>query len=185
MISFQKIYLKWQSYWFKLFTRWRECPLTCPIQRPHHKHVFWSWLGSCLAITIAAYLSVITNCPLIMAPFGATSVLIFGVPESPLAQPRNVLGGNLIAALVSLIILNIWGSSPWTMGLAVSIAIAIMQFTNTLHPPSGAVALVVMMTKPNWQFLVTPTLEGSMILVLCAVIFNNLSEERTYPKHWL
>ncbi len=185
MINFQKVHLKWQSYWFKLFTRWRVCPLTCPIQRPHHKHVFWSWLGSCLAITIAAYLSVITNCPLIMAPFGATSVLIFGVPESPLAQPRNVIGGNLLAALVSLIILNILGSSPWTMGLAVSIAIATMQLTNTLHPPSGAVALVVMMTKPNWQFLVTPTLEGSMILVLCAVIFNNLAKERTYPKHWL
>lgn len=119
-----------------------------------------------------------------MAPFGATSVLIFGVPESPLAQPRNVIGGNLISALISLTILHFFGSSPWTMGLAVSTSIAIMQLTHTLHPPSGAVALVVMMTKPNWQFLLTPTFEGSMIMVLCAVIFNNLAEDRTYPKHW-
>jgi CBS-domain-containing membrane protein len=111
--------------------------------------------------------------------------LIFGVPESPLAQPRNVIGGNLLAALVSLIILHFLGSSPWTMGMAVSTAIGIMQFTGTLYPPSGAVALVVMMTKPDWQFLLTPAFEGSMILVLCAVIFNNLAEERTYPKHWL
>jgi CBS-domain-containing membrane protein len=71
------------------------------------------------------------------------------------------------------------------MGMAVSTAIGIMQFTGTLYPPSGAVALVVMMTKPDWQFLLTPAFEGSMILVLCAVIFNNLAEERTYPKHWL
>lgn len=120
-----------------------------------------------------------------MAPFGATSVLIFGVPDSPLAQPRNVVGGNLLAALVSLLILHTLGSSPLMMGMAVSTAIGIMQMTGTVHPPSGAVALVVMMTQPSWQFLLTPALEGSLILVLCAVIFNNLAEERTYPKHWL
>jgi CBS-domain-containing membrane protein len=111
-----------------------------------------------------------------MAPFGATSVLIFGVPDSPLAQPRNVIGGNLVAALVSLTILHLFGSSPWAMGMAVATAIGMMQFTGTLHPPSGAVALVVMMTKASWQFLLTPALEGSIILVLCAVVFNNLAK---------
>jgi len=120
-----------------------------------------------------------------MAPFGATSVLIFGVPDSPLAQPRNVIGGNCLAALISLIILHLFGAEPWAMGIAVATAIGMMQFTGTLHPPSGAVALVVMMTKPSWQFLFTPALEGSVILVLCAVIFNNLAEQRTYPNHCL
>ena len=120
-----------------------------------------------------------------MAPFGASSVLIFGIPDSPLAQPRNFVGGNLLAALVSLIILYIFGSEPWTMGLAVATVIGLMQFTGTLHPPSGAVALVVMMTKPSWDFLLTPALEGSVIILLCAVVFNNLAEERSYPKHWL
>ncbi len=142
-------------------------------------------MGSFLAIAATAYLSTKTNTPLLMAPFGATSVLIFGVPDSPLAQPRNVIGGNLVAALVSLTILHLFGSSPWAMGMAVATAIGMMQLTGTLHPPSGAVALVVMMTKASWQFLLTPALEGSIILVLCAVVFNNLAEERTYPKHWL
>lgn len=185
MINIKKVWLKWESYWFKIFGRWRSCSLACPIDRPHHRHVFWSWFGSFLAITATSYLAITTNSPLLMAPFGATSVLIFGVPDSPLAQPRNVIGGNCLAALISLIILQLLGSSPWAMGVAVSSAIAIMQITRTLHPPSGAVALVVMMTKPNWQFLLTPAFEGSMILVLCAVIFNNLAEDRTYPKHWL
>ncbi|MBW4418584.1 MAG: HPP family protein [Myxacorys californica WJT36-NPBG1] len=185
MIEYKKIRLKWESYWFKTLGRWRACPLTCPVDRPHHRHVFWSWFGSFLAITATSYLALKTNSPLLMAPFGATSVLIFGVPESPLAQPRNVIGGNLLAALVSLIILHLLGSSPWAMGMAVSSAIGIMQLTGTLHPPSGAVALVVMMTRPDWQFLLAPALEGSLILVLCAVVFNNLAEERTYPKHWL
>jgi len=66
--------------------------------------------------------------------------------------------------------------------MAVATAIGMMQLPT--HPPSGAVALIVMMTKADWQFLLTPTLEGSIILVFCAVVFNNLAEERTYPKHW-
>lgn len=185
MASLKKIALKWEDYWFKILGRWRSCPLTCPIDRPDHRHILWSWFGSFLAITITSYLTVKTNYPLLMAPFGATTVLIFGVPDSPLAQPRNVIGGNFLGALLSLIILKFLGSSPWTMGLAVSSAIALMQLTRTLHPPSGAIALVVMMTKPEWRFLITPAFEGSVILVLCAVVFNNLASERTYPKHWL
>ncbi|HEY9902548.1 MAG TPA: HPP family protein [Candidatus Sericytochromatia bacterium] len=184
-LNYKKVLLKWENYWFKIRGRWRSCPLACPIDRPHHRHIFWSWFGSFLAIAVTAYLSAKTNSPLLMAPFGATSVLIFGVPDSPLAQPRNVIGGNLVAALVSLTILHLFGSSPWAMGMAVATAIGMMQFTGTLHPPSGAVALVVMMTKAPWNFLLTPVLEGSIILVLCAVVFNNLAEERTYPKHWL
>ncbi|HEY9601356.1 MAG TPA: HPP family protein [Allocoleopsis sp.] len=182
---YKKVQLKWENYWFKIRGRWSSCPLTCPINRPHHRHIFWSWFGSFIAIAATAYLSAKTHTPLLMAPFGATSVLIFGVPDSPLAQPRNVIGGNLVAALVSLIILHLFGSSPWAMGMAVASAIGMMQFTGTVHPPSGAVALVVMMTKASWSFLLTPVLEGSLILVLCAVVFNNLAEERTYPNHWL
>jgi CBS-domain-containing membrane protein len=184
-LNSENLLLKWENYWFKILGRWRSCPLTCSADRPHHRHVFWSWFGSFIAIAATAYLSARTNSPLLMAPFGATSVLIFGVPDSPLAQPRNVIGGNLVAAVVSLTILHIFGSSPWAMGLAVATAIGMMQLTGTLHPPSGAVALVVMMTKAAWGFLLTPTLEGSIILVTCAVVFNNLAEERTYPKHWL
>lgn len=185
MINLKNAYLKWEDYYFKVLGRWRSLPLTCPIERPHHRHVFWSWFGSFLAITATSYLAIKTNSPLLMAPFGATSVLIFGMPDSPLAQPRNVIGGNFLVALLSMVILQCLGSSPWSMGLAVSSAIVMMQITGTLHPPSGAVALVVMMTKPDWEFLFTPALEGSIILVLCAVIFNNLAEDRSYPKHWL
>lgn len=173
--------LKIENYFFKI----RGSKRSSPLERPHHRYIFWSWLGSFIAIAATAYLSVKTNSPLLMAPFGATSVLIFGLPDSPLAQPRNVIGGNCVAALVSLIILHLFGTEPWVMGMAVATAIGMMQLTGTLHPPSGAVALVVMMTKANWQFLLTPALEGSIILVLCAVVFNNIDRERAYPKHWL
>jgi CBS-domain-containing membrane protein len=179
-LNYQNVQKKWKSYCFKL----RGTKRSSCLDKPHHRHIFWSWCGSFIAIAITAYLSVKTNSPLLMAPFGATSVLIFGVPDSPLAQPRNVIGGNLVAALVSLTILHIFGSEPWAMGMAVATAIGMMQLTATLHPPSGAVALVVMMTKASWLFLLAPALEGSIILVLCAVVFNNLAHERTYPKYW-
>ncbi|ARV62643.1 HPP family protein [Nostocales cyanobacterium HT-58-2] len=180
-LNYKNFQLKLNTYWLKI----RGTRRSVTLEKPHHRHIFWSWLGSFLGISATAYLSVKTNSPLLMAPFGATSVLIFGVPDSPLAQPRNVIGGNFVAALVSLTILHLFGSEPWTMGMAVATAIGMMQLTGTLHPPSGAVALVVMMTKAPWQFLLTPALEGSLILVLCAVVFNNLAQERAYPRYWL
>lgn len=179
-LNYKSIRLRVDNYCLKI----RGSKRAVPLERPDHRHILWSSLGSFIGIAATAYLSVKTGAPLLMAPFGATSVLIFGVPDSPLAQPRNVIGGNFIAALVSLTILHLFGAEPWAMGMAVATAIGMMQFTGTLHPPSGAVALVVMMTKAQWQFLLTPALEGSIILVLCAVVFNNLAQDRTYPKHW-
>ncbi|MBD1889156.1 HPP family protein [Coleofasciculus sp. FACHB-SPT9] len=179
-LNYKSIRLRVDNYCLKI----RGSKRAVPLERPDHRHILWSSLGSFIGIAATAYLSVKTDAPLLMAPFGATSVLIFGVPDSPLAQPRNVIGGNFIAALVSLTILHLFGAEPWAMGMAVATAIGMMQFTGTLHPPSGAVALVVMMTKAQWQFLLTPALEGSIILVLCAVVFNNLAQDRTYPKHW-
>lgn len=144
-----------------------------------------SWFGSFLGIATLAYLSVHTQYPLIAAPFGATAVLVFAVPESPLAQPRNVIGGNCIGALVCILFVQMFGTAPWVMAIAVATAIKLMQFTSTLHPPGGAVALVGVMSGVSWNFLLAPVLTGSMILVLCTVIFNNAIAKRTYPKHWL
>lgn len=150
-----------------------------------YQQILISYIGGFFGIAALAYLSTATNSPLIMAPLGATSVLAFAVPESPLAQPRNIIGGNFLAGLVSLICLNLFGSEPWVMAVAVGTAIGLMQLTKTLHPPAGAVALVAIMTHAKWQFLLTPVLAGSMILVFCSVVFNNLVAGKTYPKQWL
>ncbi|MFZ4641098.1 MAG: HPP family protein [Nodosilinea sp.] len=107
-----------------------------------YHQVLLSWLGSFLGIALLAYLSVQTKYPLIAAPFGATAVLVFAVPDSPLAQPRNVIGGNCIGAIVAIVLVHYFGSLPWVMAVAVATAIKLMQLTRTLHPPGGAVALV-------------------------------------------
>ncbi len=150
----------------------------------HYRYIFWSWLGAFIGIAATGYPATLTHTPLLIAPFGATCVLIFGAPDSPLAQPRNVIGGHCIATLISLTLLHLFGTDWWVMALAVATAIGAMQLTCTLHPPAGATPLVVIMTKASWSFFFVPVLSGALVLVACAVLFNNLAHERSYPKYW-
>jgi CBS-domain-containing membrane protein len=155
--------------------------------QPHFsfRQSLFSWLGSFAGIALLAYLSVNTSYPLIAAPFGATAVLVFGVPDSPFAQPRNVIGGNCIGAIVCVTFVHFFGTAPWVMALAVATAIKLMQLTKTLHPPGGAVALVGAMGGASWPFILTPVLAGSIIIVLCTIAFTNIVMRTPYPKHWL
>ena len=144
--------------------------------------ILFSYIGSFIGIAILAYLSVESGYPLIAAPFGAAAVLVFAVPKAALAQPRNLIFGNLIGAIISVVMVVLFGSEPWVMALAVATAIKLMQLTKTLHPPGGAVALVGVMSKAEVSFILTPVLLGSVILLLCTVVFNNLMPGRSYPK---
>lgn len=144
--------------------------------------VLFSYIGSFIGIATLAYLSVGSGYPLIAAPFGAAAVLVFAVPEAALAQPRNLIFGNLLGAIVSVVMVFIFGSEPWVMALAVATAIKLMQLTKTLHPPGGAVALVGVMSNAKPDFIFTPVLLGSIVLLFCTIVFNNLMPGRSYPK---
>jgi CBS-domain-containing membrane protein len=148
------------------------------------QHILFSSLGAFLGIATLGYLSAQGH-SFIAAPLGATAVLVFGIPDSPLAQPRNVIGGNLIAAIVCVALVQVFGTAPWVMATAVAITIKLMQLTRTVHPPSGAVALLGVLTHASWSYVLTPVLAGSVVIVLCTVLFNNTAPGRTYPKHWL
>jgi CBS-domain-containing membrane protein len=156
----------------------------CP-PRASIRHIAISWLGGCLAIGVVAYMAIMTNTTLMLGSFGATCVLVFGFPESPFSQPRNVIAGHFLSSLVGLLFLTLLGAHWWSVALAAGTAIALMQLTRTVHPPAGSNPVIVMLTAPAWNFLLTPTLIGAMILVVVAVIFNNFIKERTYPKYWL
>ena len=153
-------------------------------QRPALGYVLWSWWGGVVAIGLIAYITVATGQTILMAPLGASAVLAFGVPDSPLAQPRNIIGGHVLTAAIGVLFLNLFGAEWWSMGLAVATAIAAMQITRTLHPPAGANPLVVMLIGASWGYVLTPVLAGSLIHTGCAVIFNNLSKNRRYPLYW-
>ena len=143
-------------------------------------------LGGLLAITMLGVISAWSHYPLVVAPFGASTVLLFGYPRSPLAQPRNIVAGNTLAALVSVICVAALGEGPWVMGAAVGLSIALGQVCRCLHPPAGAVALLGVLLKARPAFVVVPILSGSLLLVLLAVLFSRLQRsEAPYPHHWL
>ncbi|MDX5483039.1 MAG: HPP family protein [Hymenobacteraceae bacterium] len=152
---------------------------------PQLQQAAFSALGGLLAIAAVGKLTQLSQVPLLMAPFGATCVLAFGVPESPLAQPRNIVGGHFIAAFIGLLCLQWLGTGWLSMAVGVSLAIGAMQLTGTTHPPAGANPLLVVMTKAKWSFLISPVLAGALVLVLVALLFNNASKERRYPRYWL
>jgi CBS-domain-containing membrane protein len=138
-------------------------------------------LGGMLAIWLLAHLSQTVEQALLIAPFGASCVLLFALPHSPLAQPKNVIGGHLLSASVGLLVLMLIGPGALACGMGVGMAIAVMRFTGTLHPPAGATPLVVIMTGANWAFLGFPVLAGTIALVLLAWLYHRLVSGHAYP----
>ncbi|TDW55866.1 HPP family protein [Oceanimonas baumannii] len=141
-------------------------------------------LGAMLCITTLAGLDGLNNTGLwLMAPFGATMVILFGLPESPLAQPRNIFFGHLLTTLVGLMVLNSMGVQPWSLGLAVGLAVSLMMLTKTTHPPAGANPLIVMLGGQDWNFLWSPVALGAGIIIMGGWAYHR-STGRNYPARW-
>lgn len=127
-------------------------------------------------------LSYITDTPFLIAPFGASAVLIYAARSSPLAQPRNLIGGHLISATVAIICCNLMAESWYLIPIAVTLAILSMMATNTVHPPGGATALLCAMTyKTGFLFLLNPLCVGIAILLVTAVLSSRISSNTRYP----
>ncbi len=119
--------------------------------------------------------------PWIAAPLGASAVLVFALPASPLAQPWSVVGGNTISALVGMACAWAMPDSSAAAGIAVAAAIAVMFVLRCLHPPGGATALLAVLTHAgNIRFALLTILLNSVLLVLGAVLYNTLTGRR-YP----
>lgn len=159
------------------------------------KEHLWTFIGSFFGIGLIAFiqsqsLDHLSNVFLI-GSFGASSVLIYGAIQSPLAQPRNLVGGHVISAFIGVCVYKlisnpdlVWVSAP----LAVSLSIIAMQMTKTLHPPGGATALIAVIGTPKvkalgFVYVLSPVLSGVMILLLVAIIANNLTKNRSYPTN--
>jgi CBS-domain-containing membrane protein len=160
--------------------------------------MLWSWLGAFTGILGAALINrFLPLTPydhvLLIGSFGASAVLIYGTPHAFYAQPRNLIGGHLIAAIVGVLVsqnLNF----PMEVQGAVSVATAIffMHLTKTLHPPGGATALIAVVGSDKihqlgYWYVLQPVMSGAFMMLLVALLINNLSSnpERHYPKYWL
>lgn len=123
--------------------------------------------------------------PLLIAPMGASAVLIFSLPSSPLTQPWCVLVGNSIAAAVGVTFTICFGPYPLVAATAVAVAILTMFATRSLHPPGGAIALLAVLGGPSitdlgWRYVLTPVALQSTCLIFVAVLFHRLNQS-SYP----
>lgn len=162
--------------------------------RVNNEEVFWSWVGAFIGISAVAGMSQLLFGPgdltLLLGSFGSSAVLLFGAPRSPLAQPRNLVGGHILAALVGVSCWQFLYPWPWlAASIAVSSTIALMHVTRTLHPPAGATALIAILGSDKlhalgYKFVLMPVAVGTMILLIVALLVNNIPASRRYPEIW-
>lgn len=161
-----------------------------------YKEHLWTFMGSFFGIGLIGLLNsryfTASDNLFMIGSFGASSVLVYGLINSPLAQPRNLLGGHVICALVGVTVHKIIPNELWlSSALSVSISIVFMQITKTLHPPGGATALIAnigsaKIISMGYLYVLTPVLSGALILLVVAIFFNNRTNHRSYPhnKKW-
>lgn len=159
------------------------------------EEVFWSWLGALLGIGAVAWFGARflggTDLPLMIGSFGASAVLLYGAPRSPLAQPRNLVGGHVLSAAVGVLSWKLLHVVPGLdAAVAVATAIALMHLTRTLHPPGGATALIAVIGSPRihnlgFLYVLVPATVGALLLLAVALMVNNLPQSRRYPETWL
>jgi len=162
--------------------------------RVSNSEIFWSWLGAFLGIAAVALFGQHffpgTDNLLLIGSFGASAVLLYGAPRSPLAQPRNLVGGHLVSAAVGVLCFQLLSSWPGLAeAMAVASAIAFMHLTRSLHPPGGATALIAVVGSQRihdlgYLYLLAPVGVGVLILLLVALVVNNLCPNRRYPEVW-
>jgi CBS domain-containing membrane protein len=141
--------------------------------------------GACVGIALAAFLSTLSAGQpgatlLLVAPMGASAVLLFALPASPLAQPWSILAGNLLAAFVGVTAGILIPSPLIAAAVATGVATILMAVLRCMHPPSGAVALTAVLGGPavhaaGYHFLLIPVLLNSVLLTLAALAYNNLT----------
>lgn len=151
----------------------------------------WTFVGAFIGIALIGYLQRTqfgeNDNILLIGSFGATSVLIFGATNSPLAQPRNLIFGHLISAFIGVLMYKSFPGQMWfSSALAVSLSIVAMQITKTMHPPGGATALIANVGSEKikalgFGYILSPVFSGVVILFLVAVIVNNIPKNRSYP----
>ena len=154
-------------------------------------------IGAGVTIGILAYItfqSILagTNYGLwLAASFGSSVVVVFGYPENEFAQPKNVLLGHLLCALVGIIFVTLFNITQdrsiffIAIGLAVGISVMLMMAFKITHPPAGGNTIVVMLTQDSFQFLVFPIMAGAITIIIGGIIYNRLLLKRKYPQTWI
>ena len=156
---------------------------TTPLVAPVPFDIILSLLGTIIGISAIVILSHRFDMS-VMASFGASAVLVFGVPDAPMAQPRNVIFGHTLSAVAGVVTVVLFGLTWWSPAVGTALALLLMLLTKTTHPPGGATALFAVLSQEHFSYVFTPVMAGAVILVIIGLVFNNLSPNRHYPRYW-
>ena len=138
------------------------------------------------AITIGAltYLTYKTTFGLfLIASFGSSMVLLYGYPESPFAQPKNIFFGHLLTSLVGIMISNFVPLPIFiTIPIAVGLGVGLMILFNVTHPPAGGNPIIVIIGSVSLDYLINPIITGSIIVLIFGIVINKFVLKKNYPK---
>jgi len=165
-------------------------PETTPARAAALPRVALAWLAVVLALTGAVLLLGLSDHPWLLASLGGSCVILFGMPDSEMAQPRSLIGGHVIATLAGLVFLRLGflplgGSRDAWMIAGVATALVLMMATRTIHSPAGANPIDIFHEQAGWTFLVTPLLLGLAVLLVVALAANNGALSQRYRQRWL
>ena len=141
-------------------------------------------LFSALTIGALTYLTYKTTFGLfLIASFGSSMVLLYGYPESPFAQPKNIFFGHLLTAVVGVIILNFVPLPIFiTIPIAVGLGVGLMILFNVTHPPAGGNPIIVIIGSVSLDYIINPIITGSIIVLAFGVVINRFILKKKYPK---
>lgn len=137
-------------------------------------------LGAALTLAVIGLVDEQVDLALMSVGFGASAVLVFALPETPVAQPASVVGGQVVATSVGLLMSMLTPLSWWSLALAVGLAIFVMLMLRVTHPPAAANTVGVMLVSQSWWYLLVPILAGAVFIVLAGVLWHRLTGKR-YP----
>jgi CBS-domain-containing membrane protein len=141
-------------------------------------------LGAGLTLGLALLIVAGAGSPLLLASLGGSCVILFGNPDSDMAQPRSLFGGHLIGTLSGLAFSHLLGDGWWVMAVAMASALVVMLLTDTIHSPAGADPLIAIADHAPWGFVWNPVALGVAVLFVGALIANNVGRPRAYPRRW-
>ncbi len=148
---------------------------------------FYAGIFSFITILILTLLTYKTTLGIfLIASFGSSMVLLYGYPESPFAQPKNIFFGHLLTALVGIILSNFLTIPIYILlHVAVGLGVGLMIFLDVTHPPAGGNPIIVIIGGVSFDYLISPVILGSIIILIFGVILNRFILRKNYPVKWI
>ena len=154
--------------------------------KDNFKRALYALIFSIITIGTLSFLEFETPYGLFLAgSFGSSMVLLFGYPESPFAQPKNVFFGHLVTSIVGVLILKFLPVDQFLqIAIAVGLGIFVMIILGVTHPPAGGNPIVIIVGSYSYEFLLNPIIFGSIIIIVYAIILNRFILKKNYPSSW-